>query len=72
MTASHKLFSVGALLACGLGVPRATFAVSGCNNGYLMGTYNAQVENANFLTVLQTLNGAAGSTGSTGGTGRSS
>ena len=30
------------LLAC-LGLPQASFGISGCNNAYLMGTYNAQI-----------------------------
>src|SRR5258707_13206835 len=70
MTASQKLSCTIAMLACGLGLPRTSFAISGCNNGYLLGTYDAQVANSNFLTVLQSLNtGSTGSTSSSSTTG---
>jgi hypothetical protein len=63
----QKSLIVGGLLLCGLGLPRASFAISGCSNGYLMGTYNAQVSSMNFSQALQG-NTTATSTTTTGTT----
>ena len=62
------LLSAGLLFA-GLGLQPA-FAISGCTNMYLQGTYNAQISNANFLSVLSAMNaGGTSGTGSMSGTG---
>ena len=55
-----------------LGLPRTSSAISGCNNAYLTGTYNAQITNGNFQSLINALNGTAGQTGSTGTTGTTS
>lgn len=66
------------LLFCGLALPGVSYGITGCTNGYVTGTYNAQISSANFMSVLNSLNatagannGGSGSTGSTGGTGGS-
>ena len=56
----------------GLGVPRVSYAITGCSNVNLSGTYNAQVSSTNFMSVLNALNGGGttgGTTGATGATG---
>ena len=83
MTTSQKSLLVGGLLlGAGLCLPRVTYAAPSCNNGNLLGTYNAQITSLSFMNVLTTLNttaatstgttGGAGSTGSTGSTGSAS
>ena len=61
------------LAGMGLGLPHQAYATASCTNNFLTGTYNAQVSNLNFLSVLATLNAAAGgsggSSGSSGSTG---
>src|SRR3954464_8305584 len=71
MTPSQKRFIVGGLLlaGAGLGLPRASYAAATCTNGFLTGTYNAEITSLSFMNVLSTLNTTAGTTGSTGGTG---
>jgi len=59
MKLTQRTFILGALLLSGLGLPRLSYAIVGCTNAYLTGTYNAQVSSANFMSVLNTLNGAA-------------
>jgi|SRR5579872_4523245 len=58
----------GGLLFAGLGLQPA-FAITGCTNMYLQGTYNAQISNANFLSVISAVNADASGTGSTTSTG---
>jgi len=60
MKKSRTLTVAGVLLLFVLAVPRTSFAISGCNNGYLSGTYNAQVSSAAFSSVITTLNNNAG------------
>ena len=78
MKRSQQTCVLGGLLICGLGLglPRVSYAVTGCTNGYLSGTYTASVQSANFLNVLNNINMAAaqgsGSTTSSGSTGSSS
>jgi hypothetical protein len=80
MTTFQKSFLVGGLLlGAGMCLPRVSYAGPTCNNGNLLGTYNAQITSLSFMNVLTTLNtsattstgttGGAGSTGSTGTTG---
>jgi hypothetical protein len=57
-----RLTVAGGLLLFTFSIPRASFAISGCNNGYLSGTYNAQVSSAAFSSVITTLNNNAGLT----------
>src|SRR5580765_2485037 len=80
MTNSQRTCILGGLLFCtlGLGVPRVSYAITGCSNAYLSGTYNAQVTSSSLMSVLNALNhtggstgGATGATGSTGSTGAS-
>lgn len=75
MKRSQKTCVMGGLLICGLGLglPTNSYAITGCTNAYLTGTYTAQVMSANFLDVLNSINNAAGSTsmGGSGGTGTS-
>jgi hypothetical protein len=59
----RRLVTAGVLLL-GLGAATPAFAISGCTNQNIMGTYNAQISSAAFTSVLNTL-GATGSTGST-------
>jgi len=54
------MYIVAGLLV-GLGLPRASFGISGCTNANLTGTYNAQISSANFMNVLSTINGSAAS-----------
>jgi len=63
---------VGGLLLSGLGLPRVSFAVTGCTNANLTGTYNAQIASGNLMNVLNTVNGTASTTTSTSGSGTSS
>src|SRR5205085_11247664 len=79
MSVGQNTFLLGGLLVCGLGLPQASFGISGCNNGYLMGTYNADITSLNFQRVLQSLNstsaggtsGASGTSGTSGTSGSS-
>lgn len=70
MTQFPKTILVGGLLMFGLGLPQSTFAVTGCSNVYLQGTYSAQITSTNYQALLSAMNGAggAGSTGSTAAT----
>src|SRR5215472_8373566 len=57
MITRRKLgISVSLLL---VSLPQLPAALSGCNNGYLLGTYNAQVSNLNLQSLLQAANGSA-------------
>src|ERR1044071_1982789 len=69
MTTSQRTRVLVGLLLFGLvlSLPQASYAVSGCTNAYLTGTYNAQVSSINLLNVLNTLNAAAGGSGSASG-----
>jgi hypothetical protein len=58
----RTLSFAGACLLVSFGFPRTSLAISGCNNGYLSGTYNAQVSSAAFNNVIGTLNANAGLT----------
>jgi hypothetical protein len=71
MTTFQKSLLVGGLLlGAGLCLPRVSYAGPTCNNGNLLGTYNAQITSLSFMNVLTTLNtSATTSTGTTGGTG---
>jgi hypothetical protein len=52
----RKMFGIGiTLLMCA--APQLSAGVAGCNNGYLLGNYNAQVSNLNLQNTLQVLNG---------------
>jgi len=55
------------LLLCGfmMSLPSVSFAASGCSNVSLNGTYNAQVENASFINVLNTIRAGATNSGTT-------
>jgi len=63
----RTLLTAGALLL-GLSAATPAFAISGCTNQNIMGTYNAQISSASFTSVLNTL-GATGSTVLPGGFG---
>jgi hypothetical protein len=52
----RKFFGIGLTLCC-LMLPNIGFAGSGCNNGYLLGNYNAVVSSLNLQNVLQAVNG---------------
>ena len=70
MTPTQKTIAFAAgLILCVLGTPRNSFAITGCNNAYLFGYYNAQVSSTNFTNVLNAVNGASTSTGTTTGSG---
>jgi hypothetical protein len=58
MTIMRHKYVMGALLACSLmlGTPRLSYAISGCNSGMLIGTYNTQSSNLNLLNVLNAMN----------------
>src|SRR5215471_7924371 len=49
-----RLFGIGVTLVS-LALPGFS-AISGCNNGYLLGNYDAQVANFNLQNVLQAVN----------------
>ena len=67
MTPTQKTLFVGGLLCLGLGLPQNSYAITGCGNNYLTGTYNAQISSVNFQKLLNALNsGTSGSTGTTG------
>lgn len=57
---SYKKILMGALLLCGFGLPQVSWAVSSCNNSYLSGTYNAQINNASMLGNMSSNAGNAG------------
>lgn len=65
MKISQKNMFLGGLLLCGLCLPQIAFAIQGCSNASLIGTYNAQITNANLLNTLQNLNASAGTSGTT-------
>jgi hypothetical protein len=73
MTKSQRYTCVFAgllLFGVGFGVPRAAYAVTGCTNASLSGTYNAQISSANFMSIVNALNGnTAGGTNTGGSTG---
>ena len=52
MTILDRMLLTGGLLLCGLGWPRVSYAISGCSNGTLAGTYNAQVETINLASAI--------------------
>src|SRR5689334_17128735 len=54
----HKtIVSAGILLCAGtVGLPRAAYALSGCSNAHLTGTYTVQLANTNTLAVVNALN----------------
>jgi hypothetical protein len=62
MNTFHKTVVTGSLFFIGLGVPATAIAASGCNNGYLLGHYNAQSSNANVVNLLALLAASDGST----------
>jgi hypothetical protein len=67
---TRKIIGIGVTLLLSA-VPQLSAAVAGCNNGYLLGNYNAEITNLNLQNTLQTLNGTGGTvtpagTGSTG------
>ncbi|HEY1342036.1 MAG TPA: hypothetical protein VGF59_31210, partial [Bryobacteraceae bacterium] len=66
MTLLKTTLAVGGLLLGSLGMPRISYGITGCNNGYLTGTYNAQVSSVNFNNLLQS-NNTGGTSGSTSG-----
>ncbi|HJZ97508.1 MAG TPA: hypothetical protein VKE70_13455 [Candidatus Solibacter sp.] len=57
----RKMFGIGVCLVLAL-APQLAAAVAGCNNGYLVGYYNAEVTNLNLQNTLQSLNNPGGST----------
>lgn len=67
---------LGGLLICGMGLgfPGASYAITGCTNANLLGTYAADVASASFLAVLSSINspsatssgGGSGTTGTSG------
>jgi hypothetical protein len=63
MKRSQATCVFGALLICGmgLGVPGVAYAVTGCTNANLQGTYTAQVASANLMTVLNAISIPPGS-----------
>ncbi len=74
MTRSQTVYILAGLLILGFGVPGVSFAVTGCSNANLIGTYNAQVSSAALTGVLNALANPSGSnsgasTGSTSNTG---
>jgi hypothetical protein len=52
----------------GLGLPGSAYAVIGCGNNYLQGTYSAQITSANYQGLLSALNTSTTGTGSSGTT----
>ena len=66
----HRLPTLaGGLVLSVLALPHAAFAVSGCSNQYLMGTYNGQITSLPVSNVLFTMNGGATGTAVPGSTG---
>src|SRR5947199_2964294 len=55
MTPTQRTLLAGGLLFCGLGLQQA-FAITGCTNLYLQGTYNVQITNANLLSTINNIN----------------
>ena len=58
MTPTHKTLALAGFLLCGLTLPQASYGITGCTNGNIMGVYNAQVSSANFTNVLNSINGS--------------
>ncbi len=82
MKTSQRTIVTAGFLLFGLGLATPAFAINGCTNQNLAGTYNAQITNAwAFTNVLNTLKrhsrghgkhrptGTTGTTGTTGSTG---
>ena len=77
MTKSQTVYVLAGLLILGFGMPGISFAVTGCSNANLIGTYNAQISSAALTGVLNALSSSSssntgGSSGSTGNTGSGS
>jgi hypothetical protein len=67
---TRKMYGAGFSLLL-FAASQLSAAVSGCNNGFLLGNYNAAVSNLNLQSTLQTLSGNGGTVtpaGSTTGT----
>ncbi len=62
MKQSKRTLVTAGVLLLGLFAATPAFAISGCTNQSIMGTYNAQISSAAFTSVLNTLNGSSGST----------
>lgn len=62
----RRTFAIGITLLCCL-LPHLSAAISGCNNGYLLGNYNAQISSNNLQNVLNAMNNS-GSTVTPSGT----
>jgi len=58
MLSAHKTVfaTVVTLCAGGLGLPRASYALTGCTNAHLTGTYSVQVGNSSIMALANTLN----------------
>jgi hypothetical protein len=56
MTTFQKTIVTGSMLLLGLGIPGTALAANGCNNGYLLGHYNAQSSSLNVVTLAASLN----------------
>src|SRR5262249_34919148 len=70
MTRLQKTYVLGGLLICGFGMPRISYAVTGCTSANLIGMYNAQISSQSLVNLLNAINGSAG--GATSSTGTSS
>lgn len=57
------------LLTFGLALPRASFAITGCTNANLTGTYDASITNANLMALVNPTTGGTGTGGGTSGGG---
>jgi hypothetical protein len=61
MKRSQPTCILGGLLICGMGLgfPGASYAITGCTNANLLGTYTADLASANLLGVLNSINPAS-------------
>lgn len=65
MTPTQRVLIVGGVLLSGLGLPRVSYAVTGCSNANLRGIYNAQISSGSLMNVLNTVNGSTTTSGGT-------
>jgi len=69
MSPIRRALSFAGILLGSLTLPQLSFGITGCTNGNLMGTYNAQISSANISNVLHTVNITSGTGTTTGTTG---
>jgi hypothetical protein len=63
MRSLQRTYLAAGILMLGLGIPKASLAITGCTNAYLSGTYNSQISSIAFQNVANAINPPGGTTG---------